>query len=78
MYNDAVTQYLQNAWAKPITEDNLNTNTKPVYYLPHHGIYRPDKKSTLLRVVFDPATPYEGVSLNSFLHKGTGLIGNLL
>ena len=36
-----------------------------------------DKKSTPLRVVFDPARPY-GVSLNFFLFKGPGLIGNLL
>ena len=50
----------------------------PVYYLPHHGIYCPEKKSTPLRVVFDPACPYQGTSLNSFLHTGPCLIGNLL
>ena len=54
------------------------SDTKPVYYLPHHGVYRPDKKSTPLRVVFDPASPFHGISLNSLLHKGPGLIGNLL
>ena len=49
-----------------------------MYYLPHHGVYRPDKKSTPLRVVFDPASPYQGASLNSLQHKGPGLTGNLL
>ena len=36
------------------------------------------KKSTPLRVVFDFASPFHGVSLNSLLHKGPGLIGYLL
>ena len=49
-----------------------------MYYLPHHGVFRPDKPSTPLRVVFDPACQFNGVSLNSFLLKGPNLIGDLL
>ena len=49
-----------------------------MYYLPHHGIYRPEKKSTPLRIVFDPACTYQGVSLNSLQYKGPCLVGNLL
>lgn len=78
MYDKAIMQYAANNWAIPLSEEDRKADTKPVYYLPHHGVYRPDKKSTPLRVVFDPASPYHGVSLNSFLYKGPGLIGNLL
>ena len=78
MYDQALMQYAENNWAIPLSEEDLKVDRKPVYYLPHHGVYRPDKKSTPLRVVFDPATPYHGMSLNSFLFKGPGLIGNLL
>ena len=78
MYNEAIMQYVENDWAIPLDEKDLMSDTKPVYYLPHHGVYRPDKKSTPLRVVFDPASPFHGISLNSLLHKGPGLIGNLL
>jgi hypothetical protein len=78
MYDDVITQYQANNWAIPLSEEDLKVERKPVYYLPHHGVYRPDKKSTPLRVVFDPASPYQGVSLNSLLCKGPGLIGNLL
>ena len=78
MYDEAIMEYEKNGWARPLTEDEVNANDKPVYYLPHHGVYRPEKKSTPLRVVFDPACQYQGVSLNSFLHKGPCLIGNLL
>lgn len=78
MYDDAVMEYEKNGWAHCLSQQELQADIKPVYYLPHHGIYRPEKKSTPLRVVFDRACQYQGVSLNSFLHKGPCLIGNLL
>ena len=78
MYDEVISQYVANNWATPLSEEDLKADTKPVYYLPHHGVYRPNKKSTPLRVVFDPASPSNGVSLNSFLFKGPGLIGKLL
>lgn len=41
------------------------------YYLPHHGVYRPDKSSTRLRVVFNASSPTSsGLSLNDILLKG--------
>ena len=78
LYDNAIMEYERNGWARRLSEDDLETNVKPVHYLPHHGIYRPDKKSTPLRIVFDPACQYRGVSLNSILHNGPCLIGNLL
>ncbi|XP_064614544.1 uncharacterized protein LOC135478202 [Liolophura sinensis] len=76
MYSDAISDYEKNGWFCPVTEDE--SNIKPVNYLPHHGVYRPDKASTPLGVVFDPASTYKETSLNSFLYKGPCLIGNLL
>ncbi|XP_064637049.1 uncharacterized protein LOC135493569 [Lineus longissimus] len=76
MYDKVISQYLENGWAVQVDEDEPVTG--PLYYLPHHGIYRPEKISTPLRVVFDPACLFEGVSLNSFLLKGPNLMGNLL
>ena len=78
MYHKAVLQYEENGWARRLTEAELAADTKPVYFLPHHGVWRPDKISTPLRVVFDPACQFQGTCLNSFLYKGPGLIGNLL
>ena len=57
MYNEVTSQYVPNNWATPLIKD-LKADSKPVYYLPHHGVYRPDKKSTPLWVVFNPASPY--------------------
>ena len=69
MYDEVIMEYEKNGWAHSLTEDEVNANDKPVYHLPHHGVYRPEKKSTPLTVVFDPICQYQGVSLNSFLHK---------
>ncbi|XP_049315846.1 uncharacterized protein LOC125779249 [Bactrocera dorsalis] len=45
--------------------------TQSVYYLPHHGVLRPDSVSTKLRVVFDGScVTSSGKSLNDFLHIG--------
>ena len=78
MYNDAIEEYIVKGWACSLSGEELNQDTKPVYYLPHHGVYHPDKPSAPLGVVFDPACKYQGVSLKSFLCKGPCLIGNLL
>ncbi|CAB4007182.1 Hypothetical predicted protein [Paramuricea clavata] len=56
MYDQALMQYAENNWAIPLSEEDLKVDRKPVYYLPHHGVYRPDKKSpgligNLLRVL---------------------------
>ena len=76
MYNRTIEEYIENGCARPLTKEESQSDVKPVYYLPHHGVYRPDKPSTPL--VFDPASQYQGASLNSFLCKGPCLIGNLL
>lgn len=56
--------YLDKKGAVPLTAEELGDDTKPVYYLPHHRVHRPDKPSTSLHVVFDPACSYKGASLN--------------
>jgi hypothetical protein len=78
LYNQVMNQYERNGWSRPLSQEEVEAKDKPKYYLPHHGVYRPEKKSTPLRVVFDPACQYQGVSLNSCLYKGPCLIGNLL
>ena len=57
-------------WARELSTDKLATSKNPVYYLPHHGIYHQEKENKPLRALFDPISPYQGVSFNSFLYKG--------
>ena len=65
-YSNAIREYETNGWARKLSEAEIKNTEGPVYDLPHHGVYRPDKRSTPLRIIFDPACPYKGISLNSF------------
>lgn len=54
MYNRAIEEDIENAWPRPLTEEESQANIKPVYYIPHHGVYRPDNP-------VKPATPKDRV-----------------
>ncbi|GFW58524.1 reverse transcriptase domain-containing protein [Trichonephila clavipes] len=43
------------------------------YYIPHHGVLRPEKLTTKLRIIFNGSSPTTtGISLNDILLKGEG------
>lgn len=46
------------------------------WYIPHHGIYHPQKPDKL-RVVFDASAKYRGTSLNDHLLSGPDLLNSL-
>ncbi|GFY11996.1 DUF1758 domain-containing protein [Trichonephila clavipes] len=57
-----------NGHMKEIKNETLD---KINYYIPHHSVYKPEKTSTPLRVVFDAnAKTTSGFSLNSILLNG--------
>ncbi|XP_061391738.1 uncharacterized protein LOC133327189 [Musca vetustissima] len=50
------------------------TNYQECYYLPHHGVFKPDSATTKLRVVFNASCPsVNGKSLNDALYVGPTL-----
>ncbi|GBN57910.1 hypothetical protein AVEN_272856-1 [Araneus ventricosus] len=50
-----------------VTDNEPSTS----YYLPHHGVFKPDKTSTKLRVVFNAsALSSNGLSLNDIQMNG--------
>jgi hypothetical protein len=59
LYDEVIKEYERRGWAHKLEDDEANKFHG--YYLPHHGVYRPEKKSTPLRVVFDPACLYKNV-----------------
>lgn len=51
------------------------TQSCVIYYLPNHGVLRPDSKTTKLRVVFNGSSPTStGRSLNDLMHTGQNLL----
>ncbi|GBN07343.1 hypothetical protein AVEN_96605-1 [Araneus ventricosus] len=54
-----------------MTEIRESVEPDVTYYMPHHGIYRPQKSTTKLRTVFNASTlTTSGKSLNSIQYNG--------
>ena len=67
---------LKNGHAEPVPPEDL-TSQKPCWYLPHFGVYHPQKPEKI-RVVFDSASEVKGVLLNKLLLSGPDLANSLL
>ena len=67
---------LHNQHAEPVPPRELVTS-KPCWYLPHFGVYHPQKPNKI-RVVFDSAAETNGVSLNKLLLSGPDLTKSLI
>ena len=76
-YKDAMNQYVEKGFAVEVKK-TVDGNEK-VSYLPHHAVFREDKKTTKCRVVLD-ASAYDEheVSLNDCICSGPALQPNLV
>ncbi|XP_072014570.1 uncharacterized protein [Amphiura filiformis] len=75
-YNKAMSDTLQKGYAEEVPECEDKPDAGKIWYLPHHGVLHPKKKK--LRVVFDCAASYKGVSLNKELLQGPDLTNSLV
>ncbi|GFX87272.1 uncharacterized protein TNCV_3820021 [Trichonephila clavipes] len=74
LYRDFIHEYDQLGHMKEVVAEH--DNFKVAYYMPHHGVLRPEKSTTKLRVVFNATNPTSnGLSLNSIQYNG-GLVQN--
>ena len=80
VYDKVISEYTANKWAISLSEEKLILKLIRSQFITYRTTEStlPDTKSTPQRAVFDPASPYHGVSLNSFLFKCPSLIDNLL
>ena len=67
---------LDNSHAEVVPHTEIATY-KPCWYLPHFGVYHPQKPNKV-RVVYDAAAECCGISLNSLLLSGPDLTNSLL
>ncbi|GFW62138.1 integrase catalytic domain-containing protein [Trichonephila clavipes] len=68
LYKDFMSEYELLGHMEEIKNEALDEIN---YYIPHHSVYKPEKASTPLRVVFDAsAKTTSGFSLNSILLNG--------
>ena len=75
-YTAFLTDIFENNYAEEIPQEELMQPPGTTWFLPHHGVYHPKKKK--LRVVFDCAASFQGVSLNKELLQGPDLTNSLL
>lgn len=75
-YHNGILELLTSDIAEKVDETLTNTVS---YYMPHRPVYRADKKTTKMRIVFDASScAAEFGSLNEFLSPGENLIADLL
>ena len=77
-YNTTMNESLSKGHAAKLNSDDLlPTKGKFVLYVPHHLVFHP-RKPGKVRVVFDCAAKFLGVSLNDMLLQGPDLNSNLI
>ena len=62
--------------AEKVPDNELHLDNGRVWYIPHHGVYHPQKPDKI-RVVFDASAEFNGDSLNKHLLQGPDLTNNL-
>ncbi|GBO02627.1 hypothetical protein AVEN_37970-1 [Araneus ventricosus] len=68
LYRDFMQEYEALGHMELVTDNNEPSTS---YYLPHHGVFKPDKTSTKLRVMFNAsALSSNGLSLNDIQMNG--------
>ena len=70
-------EIISKGYAEPVTEEDKHAHDGQLWYLPHHGVYHPQKPGKI-RVVFDCSANYHGESQNRHLLSGPNLTNNLL
>lgn len=75
LYTEFMNQMFERNDAEMIPKNEEAPGT--VWYIPHHGVYNPNKPGKV-RVVFDCAATCRGVSLNDHLLSGPDLMNSLV
>ena len=76
-YQNVMNDYVTIGHAQRMTQEEAKVTTSKTWYPPHHAVVNPNKPGKI-RVVFDAASKFYGVSLNDKLLTGPDLLNNLV
>ena len=76
-YDKQMTEMNTANYSRKLSEEELKSYEGPVHYVSHHGVLRPEKASTPLRIVFNSSAVYQGHCLNDYWLKGPDLLNSL-
>ena len=64
-------------FCRKLPQEDLENFEGPVHYIPHHGVFRVEKKSTPVGIVFNSSSVFQGHKLNDYWMKGPDLLNSL-
>ena len=74
-YKKTIEQYISKGYVEKLNQTTSSSqdpdNTE--WYLPHFPVIRPDRATTKVRIVFDAAAKFDGLSLNDTIMTGPKL-----
>ena len=77
MYTETMNDYIARGYVWQLSKSEVKSTSPKTNYLPHHGVTNINKPNGL-RVVFDAAATYSGISLNQNLLKGPDFLNSLV
>ena len=75
-YNGEIRALLSQGFVRKLTPEEADDGRG--WYLGHYAVYREDKSSTKIRIVWNAVAQYKGVSLNDGFHKDPDLLNSLV
>ena len=75
-YEAFMKEMIDKGQAEKVPDEELHLLNGRVWYIPHHGVYHPQKPNKI-RVVFDASAEFKGESLNRHLLQGPDLTNSL-
>ena len=76
-YKDGIADLLQKGYCEEVKEEDSLPEDAAQWYLPHHPVFHAMKPGKV-RIVFDCASKFAGVSLNDVVHQGPDLTNKLI
>ena len=76
-YNQQMKEMTDMNFSRKLSDEELKNYKGPIHYISHHGVLRPEKASTPLRIVFNSSSVYQGHCLNDYWLKGPDLLNSL-
>ncbi|XP_043244107.1 uncharacterized protein LOC122392847 [Amphibalanus amphitrite] len=77
-YGAILEEYVKKGYMSKILASKREHSGEKEWFLPHFPVVREEKESTKVRIVYDAAAKYQGVSLNSQLLPGPSLYTDLV
>ena len=77
-YNTEIAAMVERGASMKLEPNEIYLYDGPVHYIPHHGVVKPESKSTPLRIVYNSSASYMNHVLNEYWAKGPDVINSLI